>query len=116
MILRQGIQWNYAFRVLALYILIALPSALLLISVIGFIAVAYMTVIGRVFTLGSLYQLVLAMIVSEVVVLYLMRDFINESMNIGRAIILLPAYWLLLGTVTITSPLMPINNWLKTNR
>ncbi|WP_054857012.1 glycosyltransferase [Vulcanisaeta sp. JCM 16159] len=116
LILRQGIQWSYAFRVLALYILIALPSALLLISVIGFIAVAYMTVIGRVFTLGSLYQLVLAMIVSEVVVLYLMRDFINESMNIGRAIILLPAYWLLLGTVTITSPLMPINNWLKTNR
>ena len=116
LILKQGVQLDYALRVLALYILIALPSALLLISVIGFIAVAYMAVITRVFTLGSLYQLVLAMAISEVVVLYLMRDFINESMNMGRAIILLPAYWLLLGTVTITSPLVPVNNWLKTTR
>ncbi|ADN50229.1 glycosyltransferase [Vulcanisaeta distributa] len=116
LIFKQGIQLSYAFRVLALYVLIALPSALLLISIIGFIAVAYMAVIVKVFTLGSLYQLMLAMMISEVVVLYLMRDFINESMNMGRAIILLPAYWLLLGTVTITSPLMPVNNWLKTAR
>ncbi|WP_243670307.1 hypothetical protein [Vulcanisaeta sp. JCM 16161] len=101
---------------MALYVLIALPSALLLVSVIGFMAVAYMAVIVRVFTLGSLYQLILAMAISEVVVLYLMRDFISESMNMGRAIILLPAYWLLLGTVTITSPLVPVNNWLKTTR
>ncbi len=64
----------------------------------------------------SLYQLVLAMAISEVVVLYLMRDFINESMDMRKALILLPAYWLLLGTVTITSPLMPVNNWLKTTR
>ncbi|GAB6947485.1 glycosyltransferase family 2 protein [Vulcanisaeta sp. JCM 16161] len=116
LILRQGIQLDYALRVLALYVLIALPSALLLVSVIGFMAVAYMAVIVRVFTLGSLYQLILAMAISEVVVLYLMRDFISESMNMGRAIILLPAYWLLLGTVTITSPLVPVNNWLKTTR
>ena len=116
LILKQGVQLDYALRVLALYILIALPSALLLISIIGFIAVAYMAVITRIFTLGSLYQLVLAMAISEVLVLYLMRDFINESMNMGRAIILLPAYWLLLGTVTITSPLVPVNNWLKTTR
>ena len=116
LILKQGVQLDYALRVLALYILIALPSALLLISVIGFIAVAYMAVITRIFTLGSLYQLILAMAISEVLVLYLMRDFINESMNMGRAIILLPAYWLLLGTVTITSPLVPVNNWLKTTR
>ena len=116
LILKQGVQLDYALRVLALYILIALPSALLLISVIGFIAVAYMAVITRIFTLGSLYQLILAMAISEVLVLYLMRDFINESMNMGRAIILLPVYWLLLGTVTITSPLVPVNNWLKTTR
>ncbi len=83
LIFKQGIQLSYAFRVLALYVLIALPSALLLISIIGFIAVAYMAVIVKVFTLGSLYQLILAMIISEVVVLYLMRDFINESMNMG---------------------------------
>ncbi|WP_243678970.1 hypothetical protein [Vulcanisaeta distributa] len=56
------------------------------------------------------------MAISEVVVLYLMRDFINESMDMRKALILLPAYWLLLGTVTITSPLMPVNNWLKTTR
>ncbi len=99
-----------------MYILIALPSALLLISIIGFIAVTYMAVITRILALGSLYQLIFAMAISEVVVLYLMRDFINESMNMGRAIILLPAYWLLLGTVTITSPLVPVNNWLKTAR
>ncbi|GAB6943579.1 glycosyltransferase [Vulcanisaeta sp. JCM 14467] len=116
LILKQGVQLDYALRVLALYILIALPSALLLISIIGFIAVTYMAVITRILALGSLYQLIFAMAISEVVVLYLMRDFINESMNMGRAIILLPAYWLLLGTVTITSPLVPVNNWLKTAR
>ncbi len=115
-ILRQGVQFNYALRVLALYVLIALPSALLLISIIGFVAVAYMAIIARALSLSSLYQLVLAMAISEFVVMYLMRDFISESMNVIRAIILLPAYWLLLGTVTLTSPLVPVSNWLKTTR
>jgi cellulose synthase/poly-beta-1,6-N-acetylglucosamine synthase-like glycosyltransferase len=116
LIFKQGVQLNYALRVLILYILIALPPALLFISAVGFIAVTYMVVITKVYALASLYQLVLAMVISEIVVLYLMRDFINESMNMGKAIVLLPIYWLLLGTVTITSPLVPINNWLKTTR
>ncbi|ADY01887.1 Glycosyl transferase, family 2 [Vulcanisaeta moutnovskia 768-28] len=116
LIFKQGVQLNYALRVLILYILIALPPALLFISAVGFIAVTYMVVITKVYALASLYQLVLAMVISEIVVLYLMRDFINESMNMGKAVVLLPIYWLLLGTVTITSPLVPINNWLKTTR
>ena len=116
LILRQGVQLGYALRVLALYVLIALPSALLLISAVGLVVIAYMAVIVRMLALGSLYQLVFMMVMSEFIILYLMRDFISESMNMIRAIILLPAYWLLLGTVTVASPFMPVSNWLKTTR
>ncbi|GGI67754.1 hypothetical protein GCM10007112_00950 [Vulcanisaeta souniana JCM 11219] len=116
LLFRQGVQFNYALRVIMLYVFIVLPPALLVGSIIGFILVAYMAIITKAYTIAILYQLALAVIMSEMMVLYLMRDFIHESMNMGEAIVLLPIYWLLLGAVTITSPLVPINNWLKTTR
>ena len=115
-ILKQGVQVGYALRVFTLYLLIVLPPALLLVSVIGFFIIAYMSVVIKMYALGVVYQLVFAIIISEMIVLYMMRDFIRESIGMGKSMVLLPIYWLLLGTVTITSPLIPINNWLKTVR
>ncbi len=115
-ILKQGVQVGYALRVFTLYLLIVLPPALLLVSVIGFFIIAYMSVVIKMYALGVVYQLVFAIIISEMMVLYMMRDFIRESIGMGKSMVLLPIYWLLLGTVTITSPLIPINNWLKTVR
>ncbi len=116
LLFRQGVQFNYALRVIMLYVFIALPPSLLVGSFIGFILVAYMAIITKAYAIITLYQLATAVLISEILVLYLMRDFIHESMNMGEAIILLPIYWLLLGAVTVTSPLVPINNWLKTTR
>ncbi|MGC8542378.1 MAG: glycosyltransferase [Vulcanisaeta sp.] len=115
-ILKQGVQVGYALRVFTLYLLIVLPPALLLVSVIGFFIIAYMSVVIKMYALGVVYQLVFAIIISEMMVLYMMRDSIRESIGMGKSMVLLPIYWLLLGTVTITSPLIPINNWLKTVR
>jgi len=75
-----------------------------------------MTIIVKAFTMDVIYQLILAILLSELMVLYLIRDYVHESMSMGRAFVLLPIYWFLLGTVTITSPFIPINNWLKTTR
>ena len=99
-----------------MYVLIALPPALLIVSAVGFATVVYMTIIVKAFTMDVIYQLILAILLSELMVLYLIRDYVHESMSMGRAFVLLPIYWFLLGTVTITSPFIPINNWLKTTR
>jgi cellulose synthase/poly-beta-1,6-N-acetylglucosamine synthase-like glycosyltransferase len=116
LILRQGVRAGYVLRILVMYVLIALPPALLIVSAVGFATVVYMTIIVKAFTMDVIYQLILAILLSELVVLYLTRDYVHESMSMGRAFVLLPIYWFLLGTVTITSPFIPINNWLKTTR
>ena len=116
LILRQGVRAGYVLRILVMYVLIALPPALLIVSAVGFATVVYMTIIVKAFTMDVIYQLILAILLSELVVLYLIRDYVHESMSMGRAFVLLPIYWFLLGTVTITSPFIPINNWLKTTR
>jgi cellulose synthase/poly-beta-1,6-N-acetylglucosamine synthase-like glycosyltransferase len=116
LILRQGVRAGYVLRILVMYVLIALPPALLIVSAVGFATVAYMTIIVKAFTMDVIYQLILAILLSELMVLYLIRDYVHESMSMGRAFVLLPIYWFLLGTVTITSPFIPINNWLKTTR
>ncbi|MFP3297149.1 MAG: glycosyltransferase [Vulcanisaeta sp.] len=116
LILRQGVQAGYVLRIFVMYVLIALPPALLIASAVGFATVAYMTIIVKAFTMDVIYQLILAILLSELMVLYLIRDYVHESMSMGRAFVLLPIYWFLLGTVTITSPFIPINNWLKTTR
>ncbi|PLC68849.1 glycosyl transferase family 2 [Vulcanisaeta sp. EB80] len=116
LILRQGVRAGYVLRIFVMYVLIALPPALLIISAVGFATVVYMTIIVKAFTMDVIYQLILAILLSELVVLYLIRDYVHESMSMGRAFVLLPIYWFLLGTVTITSPFIPINNWLKTTR
>jgi cellulose synthase/poly-beta-1,6-N-acetylglucosamine synthase-like glycosyltransferase len=116
MLFKQGVQLNYAVRVLMLYILISLPPTLLIISAVGFIYVAYVTLINGVFTVSIIYQLILVMILSEIAILYLMKDYVRESMGMGKALILLPLYWFLLGTITIASPFIPSKNWLKTVR
>jgi Glycosyltransferases, probably involved in cell wall biogenesis len=116
LILRQGVRAGYVLRIFVMYVLIALPPALLIASAVGFATVAYMTIIVKAFTMDVIYQLILAILLSELVVLYLIRDYVHESMSMGRAFVLLPIYWFLLGTVTITSPFIPINNWLKTTR
>ncbi len=85
LLFRQGVQFNYALRVIMLYVFIVLPPALLVGSIIGFILVAYMAIITKAYTIAILYQLALAVIMSEMMVLYLMRDFIHESMNMGEA-------------------------------
>ncbi|PVU72126.1 glycosyl transferase family 2 [Vulcanisaeta sp. SCGC AB-777_J10] len=116
LILRQGVRAGYVLRIFVMYVLIALPPALLIVSAVGFATVVYMTIIVKAFTMDVIYQLILAILLSELVVLYLIRDYVHESMSMGRAFVLLPIYWFLLGTVTITSPFIPINNWLKTTR
>jgi Glycosyltransferases, probably involved in cell wall biogenesis len=116
LILRQGVRAGYVLRIFVMYVLIALPPALLIASAVGFATVAYMTIIVKAFTMDVIYQLILAILLSELMVLYLIRDYVHESMSMGRAFVLLPIYWFLLGTVTITSPFIPINNWLKTTR
>jgi len=116
LILRQGVQAGYVLRIFVMYVLIALPPALLIASAVGFATVVYMTIIVKAFTMDVIYQLILAILLSELMVLYLIRDYVHESMSMGRAFVLLPIYWFLLGTVTITSPFIPINNWLKTTR
>jgi len=116
LILRQGVRAGYVLRILVMYVLIALPPALLIVSAVGFATVVYMTIIVKAFTMDVIYQLILAILLSELMVLYLIRDYVHESMSMGRAFVLLPIYWFLLGTVTITSPFIPINNWLKTTR
>jgi len=116
LILRQGVRAGYVLRIFVMYVLIALPPALLIVSAVGFATVVYMTIIVKAFTMDVIYQLILAILLSELMVLYLIRDYVHESMSMGRAFVLLPIYWFLLGTVTITSPFIPINNWLKTTR
>jgi cellulose synthase/poly-beta-1,6-N-acetylglucosamine synthase-like glycosyltransferase len=115
-ILRQRVDVGYAVRVITMYILIALPPALLIVSAVGFITITYAAIITRAFAMGVVYQLVLVIALSEIAVLYLARNYIRESLGMGKALVLLPIYWFLLATVTVTSPLVPVNNWLKTVR
>jgi hypothetical protein len=83
---------------------------------VGFITITYAAIITRAFAMGVVYQLVLVIALSEIAVLYLVRNYIRESLGMGKALVLLPIYWFLLATVTVTSPLVPVNNWLKTVR
>ncbi|WP_238375013.1 glycosyltransferase [Vulcanisaeta thermophila] len=116
LMMRQGINPSYLVRLLSFYLIMIIPSALIVVSSLGAMVITYMALINGGGPWTPILQLVIIMVASEFIALYVIRDFIRESMYMLESSILLPIYWLLVGALAVASPLVPIGHWLKTER
>jgi len=115
MIMRHEVELGYKLRVAAFYVLIVSPSLMLLVTTAGLNYVIYLILTGNLDT-ASLY-LTPALLGTNALTLYITRSLMsNESAALGRIIVLLPAYWLLVGLVAVASPIIPVRGWLRTSR
>jgi cellulose synthase/poly-beta-1,6-N-acetylglucosamine synthase-like glycosyltransferase len=114
--MRNDVDLVYKVRVALFYLLTASPPAMLIITTMGFNYTMYMVLTANPDIEATLY-IASTILSTNILTLYVARSLMfNESATLGKIILLLPAYWFLVGSIALVSPLVPVRGWLKTTR